>query len=58
MRLCLLLHKQFSVWDKVIAGSSTVLVYVAVALILDRKQYLMAVKSKDGMYEIFQDVRN
>ncbi|KAL5481721.1 hypothetical protein EMCRGX_G021949 [Ephydatia muelleri] len=45
-----------SVWDKVIAGSSTVLVYVAVALILDRKQYLMAVKSKDGMYEIFQDI--
>lgn len=34
------------------------LVYVAVALIVDQKQYLMAVKSKDGMYEILQNVRN
>lgn len=45
-----------SVWDKVIAGSSTVLVYVAVSLILDRRQLLMAAMSKEQVFDILQNV--
>ena len=44
------------IWDKIIAGSCTVLVYVAVAIVLVFRQVLMAKKSSDNILRILTQI--